>query len=255
MYRIPKTNILLGKGLLIFIDYTGIYIKVISYMSMQVVRNINAQGSFNSLRPSAAYICVNQLTIIFSDNGLSPDRHQAIIWNNDGILSFGPLGRNFSKIVIEMYIFSFKKMHLKISSGKWRPCCLGLNVLKIVMLPCQEADVFRNGNLWCVKTYWKSYDKIHVVGGIRCDTGKVTLLMCLIHLSFFLYRWVWAYLSQNIYLYRVMLWIYIFMPINYLLSPPYYSALRASSIHAVMHCWTVTASSYLGCRGLLIASR
>ena len=91
------------------------------------------------------------------------------------------------------------------------------------MLPCQEADVFRNGNLWCVKTYWKSYDKI--VGGIRCDTGKVTLLMCLIHLSFFLYRWVWAYLSQDIYLFRVMLWIYIFMPINYLFSPPYYSAL------------------------------
>ena len=76
------------------------------------------------------HISVSQLIIIVSDNGLSLDRRQAIIWINDGQLSFGPLGRIFSEIVIEIYIFSFKKMHLKISSGKWRPFCLGLNVLK-----------------------------------------------------------------------------------------------------------------------------
>ena len=73
------------------------------------------------------HICVSKLTIIGSDNGLSPDRHQAIIWTNAGILLIGPLGTNFSEIVIEIYIFSFKKMHLKMSSGKWRPFCLGLN--------------------------------------------------------------------------------------------------------------------------------
>ena len=43
----------------------------------------------------------------------------------------GLLGTNFSEILIEIYTFSFKKMHLKMSSGKWRPCCLGLNVLNI----------------------------------------------------------------------------------------------------------------------------
>ena len=37
------------------------------------------------------------------------------------------LGTNFSKILSENHIFSFKKMHLKISSGKF---CLGLNVLR-----------------------------------------------------------------------------------------------------------------------------
>ena len=37
--------------------------------------------------------------------------------------------RNFSEILIEIYTFSFKKMHLKMSFWKWRPCCLGLNVL------------------------------------------------------------------------------------------------------------------------------
>ena len=76
------------------------------------------------------HICVNKLTIIGSDNGLSPGRRQAIIWTKAGILLIGPLGTNFSEIIIEIYIFSFKKMHLKMSSGKWRPFCLGLNVLK-----------------------------------------------------------------------------------------------------------------------------
>ena len=77
------------------------------------------------------YICVGKLAIIGSDNGLLPDRRQAIIWTNDGILLIGPLGTNFSEILIEIYTFSFKKVHLKMSSGKWRPFCLGLNVLII----------------------------------------------------------------------------------------------------------------------------
>ena len=42
------------------------------------------------------HICVNELTIIGSDNGLSPGRHQAIIWNNAGLLLIEPLGTNFS---------------------------------------------------------------------------------------------------------------------------------------------------------------
>ena len=64
----------------------------------------------NSMRPSHAYS---------SDNGLSPGRRQAIIWPNTGILLIGSLGLNFSEIL----------MYLKMSSAKWRPFCLGLNVL------------------------------------------------------------------------------------------------------------------------------
>ena len=75
------------------------------------------------------HICVGNLTIIGSDNGLSPGRHQAIIWTNAGIVLIRPMGTNFSEISIKIHIFSFKKMHLKMSSGKWRPFCLGLNVL------------------------------------------------------------------------------------------------------------------------------
>ena len=76
------------------------------------------------------HICVGNLTFIGSDNGLSPDRHQAIIWTNAGILLIGPLGTNFSEILIEILTYSFKKIRLNVSSVKWRPFCRGLNVLE-----------------------------------------------------------------------------------------------------------------------------
>ena len=76
------------------------------------------------------HICIGNLNIIGSDNGLSPGRRQAIIWTNAGILLIGPLGTNFSEFWIVINTFSFSKMHLKMSSAKWRPFCLGLNVLR-----------------------------------------------------------------------------------------------------------------------------
>ena len=75
------------------------------------------------------HICVGNLTIIGSDNGLSPSRRQAIFWTNAGILLIGPLGTNFSETLAEIITFSFKKMYSKVSFAKWRPFCLGLNVL------------------------------------------------------------------------------------------------------------------------------
>ena len=78
----------------------------------------------------ATHICVSKLTIIASDNGLSPGRRQAIIWTNAGILLIRTLGINFSEILCEIHSFSFSKMHLKMSSAKWRLFGLGLNELK-----------------------------------------------------------------------------------------------------------------------------
>ena len=77
----------------------------------------------------ATHICVSKLTIIGSDNGLSPVRRQAIIWTNAGILLIRTLGTNFSEILGEIDSFSFSKMHLKMSSAKWRLFGLGLNEL------------------------------------------------------------------------------------------------------------------------------
>ena len=77
------------------------------------------------------HICVSKLTIIGSDNGLTPGRRQAIIWTSAVILLIRNLGTNFSEIVIEIQTFSLKKMRLKMSSAKMQPLCLGLNLLTV----------------------------------------------------------------------------------------------------------------------------
>ena len=56
--------------------------------------------------------CIDVLvkhSIIGSDNGLSPVRHQAIIWTNAGLLSIGPLGTYFSEILSIIHRFSLKE--------------------------------------------------------------------------------------------------------------------------------------------------
>ena len=98
------------------------------------------------------HICVGNLTIIGSDNGLSPGRRQAIIWTNSGILLIGPLGTNFTEILIEIHIFSFTKMRFKVSSAKWRPFCFGLNVLTHYMLNFSEGT----------KTYFLLFFNTHM---------------------------------------------------------------------------------------------
>ena len=52
--------------------------------------------------------CVSKLTVIGSDDGLSPSRHQAIIWTNAGISLIEPLGIKFREILIEINTFSRK---------------------------------------------------------------------------------------------------------------------------------------------------
>ena len=74
------------------------------------------------------HICVNKLTIIGYDNALSPKQRQAIIWTNATILLITPLETNFKEILIAIHTFPSKKIHLKMTSGKWGPFCLGLNV-------------------------------------------------------------------------------------------------------------------------------
>ena len=85
------------------------------------------------------HICVGNLTIIGSDNGLSPGRRQAIIGTNVGILLIRTFGTNFSEILSEIHAFWSKKMDLKMSSAKWRPFCLGLNVLTSLVLSLEYS--------------------------------------------------------------------------------------------------------------------
>ena len=90
------------------------------------------------------HIYVSKLTIIGSDDDLSPGRRQAIIWTNAGILLIRTLGTNFSEILGKIPAFSFKKMHFKMSSAKWRPFFLGLNVL----IRMSKSNSLHTGHRW-----------------------------------------------------------------------------------------------------------
>ena len=63
-------------------------------------------------------------TIIVSDYGLPPLRHQAIIWTNAGLLWIWPIGTHFSEIWIKLHEFSLKEIHLKMWSAKCQPSYL-----------------------------------------------------------------------------------------------------------------------------------
>ena len=72
------------------------------------------------------HICVDNLTIIGADNGLSPGRCQAISYTITALLSTKPLETNFN----QNSKFFIEKMHLKMSSAKQQLFCLCLNVFK-----------------------------------------------------------------------------------------------------------------------------
>ena len=135
-----------------------------------------AHGTYIILQPlnhlgRVTHVCVSKITIIGSDNGFSPGRRQAIIWTNVGILLIGPLGTNFSEILIEIYAFSFKKRRFKMSSGKWRPFCLGLNVL---INQCSR-EVRRSASSWLL-WYWR----IHLLTAIMLHDKTAPVLPVLV---------------------------------------------------------------------------
>ena len=64
------------------------------------------------------HICSSKLTIIGSDNGLSPVRRQPIIRTSDDSLLTRPWGIYFNEILFEIQRFSFKKIDMKMSRAK-----------------------------------------------------------------------------------------------------------------------------------------
>ena len=112
------------------------YLKILSAKCRPFCSGLNVLTHWGRV----THICVGKLIIIGSDNGLSPDRRQAIIWTNAGSMSIGPMRTYFSENLIKIQQFSLKKLHLKMSSAKWRPSCLGLNVL---IFECSPSNKFR----------------------------------------------------------------------------------------------------------------
>ena len=93
---------------------SDIYIQEVRYVQLYAIL-----ASFSILSThwgQVTHVCICNRTIIGSNNGLSPGRRQAIIWTNAGIMLTGPLGRNFSEILIKILTFFLKKMCLKVLS-------------------------------------------------------------------------------------------------------------------------------------------
>ena len=79
-------------------------------MNHTCTKSIKSKGiAYLSYWGQVTYICVGNLDIIGSDNGLSPGRRHAIIWTNARILLIWPLGTNFSEILIVFLRFSSRK--------------------------------------------------------------------------------------------------------------------------------------------------
>ena len=126
----------------------------------------------------AIHIYVSKLTIIGSDNnGLSPGRHQAIIWTNDGILLIGSLGTNFSEILIEMYTLPFKKMHSILS----RPQCVKTTKTTeprvVVATLWHHCDNYLVVMSWQLAEVWVSFwrnDDAIITPCVRCAYALFT---------------------------------------------------------------------------------
>ena len=67
-------------------------------------------------------IYVSKLTIIGSDNGLSPGRRQAIIWTNASILLIWPLGTNVSEFP-HLAIVVSPRLEVESSGHAWLDGC------------------------------------------------------------------------------------------------------------------------------------
>ena len=87
------------------------------------------------------HICVGKLTIIGSDKGLSPVRHQAIIWTNAGLLLIRHTGTNFSEILIEIQTFFIQENAFENVVCEMASICLGLNMLRTKLC------------IWCFTNY------------------------------------------------------------------------------------------------------
>ena len=80
-----------------------------------------------------AYTCLKSSPLVphISVSEFGSALVQIMAWRRigAGLLPIGPLGTNFHGIWIKMQNFSFKQMHLKTSSAKWRPFCPGVDEL------------------------------------------------------------------------------------------------------------------------------
>ena len=99
------------------------------------------------------HICVGNLTIIGSDTGL---HYLNQCWN---IVSWTARNKLQWNVNQNSYIF-IKKIQLKMLSGKWRPFCLGLNVLGRVSK--RLPSIFYPDPLGLLHWHWRNLSIVPV---------------------------------------------------------------------------------------------
>ena len=119
-------------------------------VNMLIVCSSFLNWTRNGLIYRSMYKSVNIVNkaIVCSGNDLSPTRHQVIVWANDSLLSITAWVTYISmKFNLIKRAYVFMNMHLKISSAKWRPFRLSLNVIRQDALPTM-ADFTHRGRIW-----------------------------------------------------------------------------------------------------------
>ena len=103
-------------ALWIVTDTSIMFIQIFNYLEMSMVKVIFDVQCLKFCFISSlthwgrvTHICVSKITIMGSDNGLSPDRRQAIIWTNARLLSIKPLRTYLNENLIKKQQFSLKK--------------------------------------------------------------------------------------------------------------------------------------------------
>ena len=141
------------------------------------------------------HICISKLTIIGSDNGLSPGRRQAIIWTNARILLIKSLKQTSLK-----YQSKFKHFH----SWKcvWK-CCrrIGIHFVAASMcLCCLHRDCYQfyaawQGNPITVRIQDEEHNELRLTPEYEPygDISEQSTILCMHHFLFsitnmFLYK-------------------------------------------------------------------
>ena len=126
-FRLFVCEVLYFIYIFVFGAYLYLYVDIIYVACLNLLayeRSLTHWGRVTHIR-------VGKLIIIGSDNGLSPGRRQASMWTNARILLIGPLGTNFSEILIGIQTFSLTKNALQnvvceMTSILFRPQCVNL---------------------------------------------------------------------------------------------------------------------------------
>ena len=143
------------------------------------------------------HLCVGNLTIVGSDNGLSPGRRKAIIWTNAGILSIAPYKQgNFCR---NRHIFilknAFQNVIWEMTAILSRPQCVktsflicvnicSLAVFKVwVGTSCKFSEWFITKIIYmyyidfCTTMYWSCQYDVHFTRMISYHTKNFVIIL------------------------------------------------------------------------------